>query len=487
MTNFNEHIEYQERKADWQVYEDLYEGKKEVLLEKYLIKHEFEYTDNQLFSIRKERTEYTNFMAPFVSRFASLIFKRDQDYTRAMEVIFKGDAEKEFDNIDGEDTPLDLWLKRELSPCYFLYGKAGIYVDSPDIEVRSRREEIELGIRPYFHLWEPLSLIDWQYGSSKGRLRALDFAAYRYKLIEPRKKATEEITQNEYVKYLHLDGGRYTITTYKKEDKQYTEVSSKPTKLDEIPLTIVDRDSWMKDVAPKLRQLYNLESTLDNIQLFQAHQRIMAVGDFKAGEGGKYAAGAGNLLVLVSQNGGSIQIAEPADTTSLERRIEGVKADAVKIAFNQNRHLPGDSRDAESDKTLKEQKEEFRALAVNAAKDIEAMTNRSLYHYARMKGLNIEPEQFVTFDTDITEEDIDEFLNLTQVFEPRINLYPSWRKEVDKIGAKTMNLSNIEEVVKEINATPDEALQPQAEQDPLNDIFGNNGSQESADATPSEA
>lgn len=453
---FKNNPDYDLKSPNWTIYKDLFEGDKKTLANTYLIPHEFERANKgkTLLDTRKERTEYTNFIRPFIKRFASLIFKNDADYTDARSAI----GEDEFHNIDGNGTSFDDFLKRQIAEHYFLYGKVIGFVDSFPIRAVSKLDEKAKGLRPYLELWEPLSVTDYQQSSTDKHTSAVDFATYHYEQIEPRTRATEEIKVNKYVKHVFLDNGIYTVEIYKGGSGQSYELDDVivPTPaLNFIPICVLETESWIKETAAKARQLYNLESVLDNIHLFQAHQRILAVGNFKAAEGSSIAASEGNLVVLNGE--GSLTIAEPVDTLSLERRIDNVFSNMVKVTFNQMRQLPASSGSAESWQTIREAKEEFRELAVNAAKDLESFANNMIHAYLMYGGKKEQEfKQYVKLDTDITEEDINELILWVSTFRDRIDKYPTWRKEVDRTAAKRMNLPEIDKIIEEIDSAPEE-------------------------------
>lgn len=462
---FYEHPIYKTMLPDWVVYADFYKGdKKTLIMPEYLIPHEFEITEKgrQIRLIREQRTEYTNHIEAFIKRFISLIFRKSIDLSLISEIL----PQEELTNIDGNETTLENFIKNQIAPLYFLYGKVGVYIDSLNIQAKSKLEEQELGLRPFAQVVDPRELIDWQY-SDTSYGKELDFAVWRYQVLEQRVSATEEPTFNTYVRYLYKDVNGYNIDLYKLEDKDnYKLVANQSIDLDFIPLAILESDSWIKGAMPKARQLYNLESVLDNIHLFQAHQRIIATGDFKSDSGGQVAANEGNLLLL--NGNGAITVVSPADTIAIERRIEQVKMDMIKIVFHQQRHLPADSAVAEGWQTMREAKEDFRSIAVNAAKDLQNFVNNFLYNYLLYKNENVEREEFVVLDTNVSETDVTEFMLWLNAFASSIQKYPTWQKAVDKEAAKKMNLPQTEEILDEIennNAVIREV------NDPINSVF----------------
>ena len=477
-TKFFKHPSYDERNAQWQVYKDFYEGKKEVMTsQEYLIAHEIEGTGEgaRLRLIREQRTEYTNYIKPYIKRFVSLIFKKDPDFAEVKDKVFTDDGE--FENVDGCGTPFDDFIKRKIAENYFLYGKIGIYIDSDKVQVETEAERQQAGLRPYFELIEPQAIKDWEYIKDRTQnINMLKFATHEYTLVASREDATTEPKKVKYLRQYLIDNGKFLVETYKAEKKQDTKTEdwvlddSTTLPLDFIPLLILDNESWVKDTVPKARELLNTESVLSNIHLNQAHQRIFFTGNIQADANGKYAAGEGNVIVLNGE--GNITIAQPADTASLERRRDQILNDMIKITFLQTRHLPASSGAGESWETIREAKEDFRAVAINAAKDIESLVNQSLKAYSAFKGIELK-EDLVSFDKDITVEDVNEFIQWVAAFNDRITKYPTWNKEIDIEVASRMNLKNADDILAEIKEAPLET--PAQDIDPLEQLL--NGGQ----------
>lgn len=479
---FHKHKSYNSKLRKWEYYKDFFEGDKERLVSSdYLIPHELETLpgkdSRKLREIREDRTEYTNYIEPFVLRFVSLIFKKEVDFSLVKEKLYKGD-ETEFNDVDGKGTPLDDFIKREIAEKYFLYGKVAVHVDSSKDTAETEQERIDKGIRPFIEAFDPQSIHDWEYEKASGdNISRVKFATHFYSLIEPRDSALDSPVESSYVKHFRKENGKYVCELYKQEDRSnqdiepsYRLVDTINYNLDFIPLLILDNKSWIRNTIPKAKQLYNLDSVNDNIHLNQAHQRLIAIGQFNnigAGDSKSFASSEGNLTVIDGE--GTITVVQPADTASLERRREQIATEMIKVTFLQTRHLPAGAAGVESWQTIREAKEDFRAVAINAARDIESLVNQMLVAIGKFKGIEVE-EDLVTFDKDITVEDVNETLQWMLAYRDRIARYPLWQKAVDEMGARRMNLDNLDEVLKQIKSGAIETFN-----DPIGSIF--NGSE----------
>lgn len=468
-STFKENKEFQAKRELWNKLKDLSEGDPSIMRSsEYLIPHELEEGKNvkseKLREIRQKRSIYTNYLEPFTRRFVNLIFKNAIDFSLAKDVIFTGASESDFYDIDGFGNNLETFIKEQIAYNYILYGKTAIYVDSYPSSAQTRLDEQLQGLRPFMESWEPLSVIDWKRSEVTSELNGLDFAVRRYKYITPRYSAKDEEKIVNAYRHIYLDpiSGHYSIEEYIEDGKGSVYHVPEPA-IEFLPLSIKESKSSLKEGAEKAVQIYNLESVLDNILLFQAHQRLFAVGNF-SDNGGSFAAGEGNLTILRGE--GSITSIEPVNTASLESRIAQIKASMFQLVFHQTRQIAADSKAVESVETIKEAKEEFRAIAQSHAHDLQQVVNQALWHYGVFQGnQNLALADFIKIDTNISENDVEQFALWMNSFGDRIRRYPKWQKAIDKKAASLMNLANMDEVLEEIEAGI--AEQP----DPIRDLF----------------
>jgi hypothetical protein len=470
---FYTHPQYQAQIDDWTKWRDLYEGKHAVLKSsKYLWKHEFEANTVKggdiLRAIREERTRYTNYMKTIIRRYVSLVFKKSPDFSELKDLF--GD---DLQNVDGQGTSFECFIKDQLAPNFFLYGKVGAVVDSLDVDAISAADEAAKGQRPFLEMLEPMQIKDWR-ALSLGNKSTSAVVWLRYEYAEMAERATASVPpqMHQYCKLYEFVDGVYRVSTYRGpelgaatpsivSDVEWA-LAGEPViipELESVPIVIAEAESWISDVSEKALQLFNLESALDNQLNFQAFQRIFAIGDFKPGDA-SIMNEAGITLLPV---GSTVQTVEPTAPASLMNRINGVAATMFQIALNQTRVLPSDSKSVEGAETQQEAKRDLLAALISASTTLENVTNNLVKNYAAFKK---KPDFAgrVKFEKDITIEDIDQLISLTSQFLDEIKQYPTWHKASLKSVAAVGNFAEIDEINEEIDKGPSTAATPQQQQ-----------------------
>jgi len=449
---FFEHPEYSENQDNWETYHDLYEGDPEDLKSaKYLWPHELETiqsADSQrIRAIREMRSTYTNLLEPIVSRYTSLFFKDPPVISPEVAKMF-GD---EINDVTGTGKSLVSFIQDDVTKAMLLYGKPIVLTDAPSIEVSSLAEQKALGLRPIFRLLPALDVKDWEVDGKNG----FKFLRYEYCEVEPRESASKEPTESIYSKVFSFSNGVYTVETYKAEseegeDGQKWKLVDSYTKsgFPNLPIRSIENgESWVKDVAEQCRKLYNLESTRDSIQYFQAHQRIFFKG--VVSEEQKKAIAEYTAGFLPADAG--IEVLQPVDTTSIDNNIEKTVQNIFRIAFNQNR-VSADSAQVESAATQRETKEQVAALIESEIESIENLANQFIKDYAFFKGIkNFEGK--IQLSRNIQDIDIDKEILILNALRDDIRAVPSWYREVLKKLAAFQGLDNFDAIAADIDKT----------------------------------
>lgn len=473
----------------WIEFRDLFEGEHEVLTQpQYLWVHEFEQNTSlggkEMRATREQRTRYVNFYASFVARFIAIIFKNGID-TSEIEEMF-GDF---IDDVDGMGTDFVGFIKTGIAQPYFNFGKPTILTDTFGVQSGSKLEEQAAGQRPFWDSISPLEIPDWEIQTSPGTEFG-DLSMWRciYKMVEPRESLSVEPKTREYTKVLFLKDGKYSVEIFRRpltDDTQPETIrtdskarvnansrnrlnansdwvldGSTTTNLTELPVASISRTSWMKGVVPQALQLHNLQSTWDNVLLFQAYQRGFLSGRFNVEDGKPMVQNEYSFTILPADV--QVTMVEPVNTAAIEKRYDVVLSNMFRTVFSQSRTMPSDSKGIASFQTIRETKEEFLTSARNAAQDIERVANEAIRHWALFMGIeNFEGE--IKLGRDLQIEDIDQFFQSNQMFQDRISRIPTWRKAVDKKGVTLMNLPEEEEIIEEIDNSPDLPDEPQTQ------------------------
>jgi hypothetical protein len=310
--------------------------------------------------------------------------------------------------------------------------------------------------------------VDWELETLiPARKGKLNFLRTEYKKLEPRKSASEEPQVNDYTTIYQADGSRYMVTTYRKRGSQsnVTDVAGatdwelvgdevESSELNEIPISFAMRESAADPLVDPLLALYNAQSALDNQLNFQAYQRILASGQFKPGDAA--VMNEGNITMF--GEGYTFTIVEPSNPSALKDRIGELQSAVMQIAFSQRRVINASSALVESAETLKESMREFTANMVMAGKDIKLIADDAVRNFALFRGREVD-EAGIGFDFDLNQESIEQQIALTNAFYSDIVRHPTWHKSTLKKVATQQNFSNLDEIIDEIDETPEPAPQ----------------------------
>lgn len=453
---FYEHPEYVEKAEEWVTIRDLYEGKHKVLRSpRYLWPHELETIESpdsaRLRGIREMRSRYLNLIEPIISRYVSLFFREEPVISPEVAEMF-GD---EINDVTGTGKSLISFLKDEVTEALLLYGRPIILTDAPSVAARTLAEQRALGLRPIFRVLPALDVKDWE-ADSKG----FKFLRYEYQETAPRESATEEPELITYSKVFTFREGVYRVETFKKDGakegvSQWTAVGApfESTGFPNLPVrSLEDCESWLKDVAGQSLKLYNLESSRDSIQYFQAHQRVFFIGvtrDEQKKALAEYTAG-------FLPEGGDVRTLEPVNTSSIDLNIDRTISNIFRIAFNQNR-VSADSAQVQSADGMKEAKESVAALIQAEVESLENLINNAIKDYAFFKGYKDFTGK-ISLSRDIESQDVEKEILILNALRDDIRQVPTWYKETLKKLAGYQDLDNFDQIIQEIEA----GRQPQA-------------------------
>lgn len=466
LIQFFEHPEYARRATDWTTYQDLFNGYHDVLRSpKYLWLHELESEQGGLHkadaghlrAIREQRSRNLNLTEPVVSRWTSILFGKGINVPDQVKNEVFG--EDEYRDVTGTGVGFEAFVSEQVARNGIVFGKPIIYVDTTPIKADTKAQARAAGVRPFMEVISPLEAKDWQLSSDPGRIGKLDFFRTEYKAIKPRTSASDKPTFGTFSKVLSLNGGTYTISEYEAEgegnSERWTLLKATPvTGWDELPISYLDGESFIKDVAEQQLALFNYMSAHSSMLNSQAFQRLFAFGNFS--EENKLKVG--EYLMSFGPEGASIQTIEPFSSDPLAAAINSTIDRLFKVAFNQLNGLAGDSKESPSAEARRELKEELITLARAYLTELEDVVNQAVGHYAKFKDKTAER---IEFDKNITLDDIDRELMIINAHRDSIKALPTFHKAVLKKHATDLNLTNIDEVLKEIDAM--KAPEPQGE------------------------
>jgi len=458
---FKDHPSYDEKAKYWKIYKDLFEGKHDVLADEYLILHRIEKSQLQgsvdLLQTRKERSFYTNHASRIFKRYTGLLFQNGIQLDEETERLFDEYGAQE--DIDGQGNSLEEFVKRSLFKDRFLYGQCYLLTDATKAEPRERTKQQRKAenIRPFWKMLSPLAVKDWQYyqsGPDMGKLQGV-----RAEFVEMQPRATLEeagkVIEGYYL-YQMLEN-TYVVSRYikvgdTKESKLVLDESFPIVGIDTLPIATIKKiDSYLKDVEPHTRKVYNLDSNISNILHHQGYQDRALIGNIEK----KTVLAAGEFVNNIFPIGTEIVVTEPVYPQGSMEERNRAEGEVWKTAFHLTRMTPGESRDTESAETLDKQREDLKTFIVTELQSIENLLNKGLQHFAMFAGeQNFEGK--ISLDKNVDLMDFEEELQAEIAYAEDIKRIPTWRKSVLKKRAREMQVENIEQIEEEIDAMKDE-------------------------------
>jgi hypothetical protein len=470
--------EFKELRPYFEMYRDLFIGDQATLKSPdYLWPHEIEKTPAGAVvrKIREQRSSYTNHIETLVSQWTSLLFKSDPIIPPEVSDLL-GDS---IENIDGKGTSLISFLRNSLVPNSLVFGRPILYVGAYGTKPENLKQEMSgTDFRPYFEAIHPLDFKDYQEETEDPkRLGQLNFVRLEYVEAVPRMSANE-------APYIRRISKQYRVTPEGLEITRYQQAKVDPltqtqktlvdqsiyadgteweqtgqvilSDWDEIPIVAdLHGTSWIKDIAPHVLKFYNCESVLDNIILFQAYQRVIFSGDLEQKDAKTLAE---NTIGIVPA-GTTVHTIEPTNLAGIHERLGTILNNIYRLGLNQVRMMSADSAAAQSDQTIKEEKQNVAALVKSEMEGIETLVNHGVRLFAKYKGID-DFESEIKFNTDVNTSDVNKFVQLVLAFKDDVAKYPSIKKAQLVKYVKELDLPNEEELLADIEASEDEQ-QPQ--------------------------
>lgn len=409
--------------------------------------------------LRERRTQYVNYLLMARERFVSLVMRGG--------VTLGDDTQRlvsdRMRDIDGNGRSFSGFV-RDIVSDYVSYGNAHILTDTQTVTARTRAEELESGVAPYWSRISPTALLDWQLASDG----AYNAARYVYTALPERASLQQEPELLQYTQVLSLVDGAYTIQVYSAPigragtNAAWTLVDEVSIpELDFVPLASTKQgESQLARAVPVALKIYNKQSDLDNILYNQGYDRVFVFADLIGALGAdgqpldddvKALKISTNSMVVLPP-GGQVSKLDPTNPAALIDSINNDVTDLFRVTFNVTRSMPVNSRGIESAATQHESKEELYTRIRDIREEVLDVVRTGLEHYAAFAGEAIEPE--VSFETDISEADLAEISAFIQAHSDRIAQYGELQKAVDKKIVKKLGLPEEQELIEAIEATP---------------------------------
>lgn len=473
------HINYSILKSDWEIYRDLYEGKHSVVTsDKYLHPHALESIEGnpnseKLWRSRQLRTRYLNNVEIIISLWQSFFFRKTPQPDASVLKMLGDD----YKNIDGKGNSLFSFIKNEVLKSYLLNGRVDIFADAPQGKPRSRRDQAIAGLRPFLEVIDPLSRKDWDIETEDpNRVGLYNMLRYEYLVYLPRANSTQEPQYQYRTKVLRRDGNKYIVDIYHaKAEKGSTPTglgdkadwilkTSISTELTELPVAYAEDSSWVHDVCQENIRFHNIRSMKDNVNFFQGYSKTFIVGE----QDKKIEKALTEYTVSFLEENSNVIFGPVIIPTGLENSEKESLSNIYKLGLNQLRNLPLDSKETQSAEAVVEEKWNTIALVQSTLEEIEGIVDRSLEHYAAMKGVR-DFKGSIKLNKDIQEKDFDQFITAYSAFADKISEYPEIEASVLKEAIMRMGFD--EETTKEnlaaLKKGPTKAQAKETQQDPV--------------------
>lgn len=498
MTTLYTHPEYQQRYENWVLAKDLYEGKHSVITSKYLIPHTIEESNDntakRLRALRVARTRYKNLTEIGVSIWQSLFFREPPKPDDKLQKLLDNTGGEE--NIDGLGTNLTSFIKNKVLPSRLNYGKVCILCDSYPVEAATLAQQKANKIRPYMDLIDPLDAVDWviEYATPE-RIGKYNSFRYVFYGMAPRANSSVEPILRKYTKELRVEGGVYVAYQYyvdvdssfkvindhwdleKKSEDWQGNGNRQTTTLKEIPISIIDSESWFKDANEESLRFFNIRSNKDNILHQQGYQDKYIVG-VSPDDTARIKAFNEYSYKLLPENGNAFAI-EPVDTAAYERAEAEAQASFFNVALNKLRLMPNDSKETQAADATDKENEFTYSIVESELEELEGLLNDSFKNYALLMG----DENFdghLELNKQITPESFQQFLNMHGALRDILSKVEGYdqaaaEKAIKKARFTTEQEEKLLKVIKETDLTKGEAQLVKGklvERDPIDDILG---------------
>jgi len=465
----SKHPYYDDLARKWTIWHDLFEGDHDVLSSaNYLWPHELEQENGaigkdgeKLRAIRIKRSRYLNLIEPIVSRWLSFLFRRETNIPDSIQKMLGDEAQ----DIDGNGTSLETFIREKIGLDYVLYGKSTVLVDTSPAQASTLAEAKMVGARPYLETLSPLEIVDWQTSGQSSVSGQYSFLRTEFELVNPRSSYKDKPTKSRYSRGFSIVEGVYTQELFKLDgavkgtDKgEWKLIDSFPIKGNKIPISSIMADSFVKDAAEMQLLVFNTMSAESSGLNAQAFQRIFIAGNL--GKDQKLAMN--EYLVNFLTEGSTVQTIEPYNSAPIQQARDAFIEMTFKVAFNQLNNVSATSKESPGADTRREMKDEFIALIQTSLTEVEDLVNSVMSDYAAMKGATVSDK--ITFDKKVTEDDIDKEIAVLQAHIDDFKKIPSLHKGILGKHAKYFGLPNESKILEEIDATTFEANQVEQQQ-----------------------
>lgn len=262
----------------WQYLYESYTGGESYREGQHLTRYQLE-TDRE-YQARLMATPLENHCQSITQVYSSFLFREEpvRDLG-SLEGLPEVEAFLQDADLDGRS--LNNFLK-DVANWSSVFGHSWLIVAKPNTNSNTRAEELSQGVRPYVSLITPLMMLDWSYSRSMSGAYTLDYIRY-----------VEDINGNiRTIREWTMDTIRTSVIDT--EEGLIHEVFEEVNQLGVIPAVCVYNKkstirglgiSDLADISDLQRQLYNLNSEIEQSIRIDGHPSLVKTPNTEAGAG----------------------------------------------------------------------------------------------------------------------------------------------------------------------------------------------------------
>lgn len=276
---------YTNYKARWQFLLESYLGGEEYRTGKHLTQYKTETIAE--YNARLATTPLDNHCRSIIATYTSFLFREEpeREYGSLSDnlnlVPFLEDADLDGRTLDAFMKDVAIWSS--------VFGHCWIIVAKPQTNVATRAGELEQGVRPYVNVMTPLVVTDWTWERQPSGAYELSYIKYLEE-VNDTFSTVKEWTRDEI-----------TTSQLNNEKQEVVGQTVEVNELGKIPAVCVYAArspvrgigaSLITDIADYQKQIYNLNSEVEQSIRLSGHPTLVKTPDVEA------SAGAGSIALM---------------------------------------------------------------------------------------------------------------------------------------------------------------------------------------------
>jgi hypothetical protein len=276
------HTAYDKHIDEWRFFNDSFLGGESYKQGGYLTRYESEIDNDDSYQARLKQTPIDNHCASIIQIYSSFLFR--ENATRNFGSLTDNEFLKLF--IKDSDTEGRAWnnFVKQANEQASVYGHCWVVLDRPNIQYKTKAEELDANVRPYVSMFTAPNVIDWKYEYSNNGLIELselkvveasntDFTVYKWFFRD----RTDTIAINK-------KGGKQEVQLLKSVPNTYgkiTAVALYARRSNVLGLGYSD----VGDIATQQKAIYNERSEIEQAIRLNVHSILASEHGVQVGPG----------------------------------------------------------------------------------------------------------------------------------------------------------------------------------------------------------